>query len=657
MCGIYGIIQSSPLTSQDDKLLKKLSYSLRHRGPDGGGEFRDDPCVAIGMRRLSIIDLEGGWQPLFNETREFALVANGEIYNFIELRKSLEARGHVFSTGSDCETIVHLYEEYGRDCVNHLRGMFAFALWDSRRRALLIARDRMGEKPLFLHATHRRLVFSSELGSLVGSGAVPFDLDQHAISLYYHYGYVPEPASPVRGVTKLPAAHTLDIAVDPWRLEKRKYWCMEDAPPIDGDPGTRILEVLEEIGDLIIRSDVPVGVALSGGLDSSAIATLAASRYSGTIQAFTIGYTGNAWQDERADAAELADHLGIPLHTIELDVDQVVSDFPEMCFRRDDLIQDMAGPSYLAVMRLARSKNVPVMLMGQGGDELFWGYPWVTQCVAESQRKCQQQSSVGTGLRDYLSIQKPPISYTQGLRWLRGGAGLLEGIRRFAEDRAAEDDQLVFYNREHGFEATRRLGPRTFSRDFLEATADSNPCDLFTGSGLWDRLDISITRLICETYLLGNGINQGDRLSMAASVECRLPLVDYKLVDTVIGLRKNTMDHMEPPKKWLRDALRNIVPEFVMHRPKRGFTPPWRRWATGLFKSYGRHVQDGYLVQQGVITPEAARRLAKGVTAIGTPRPMANATLVLEMWARGMQQASSSALSPAERITGIPGDG
>lgn len=206
MCGIYGIIQSNPLTPGDDELLRKLSLSLHHRGPDGGGEYRDDPCVAIGMRRLSIIDLDGGWQPLFNEARDLSLVANGEIYNFVELRKTLEAKGHVFSTGSDCETILHLYEEYGRDCVNHLRGMFAFALWDSRKRKLLFARDRMGEKPLFLHATKDRLVFASELGSLVSSGAVPFELDQHAISLYYHYGYVPEPGCPVRGVTKLPAA-------------------------------------------------------------------------------------------------------------------------------------------------------------------------------------------------------------------------------------------------------------------------------------------------------------------------------------------------------------------------------------------------------------------------------------------------------------------
>lgn len=648
MCGIYGIIQSSPLASRDDELMNKLSRSLHHRGPDGGGEFKSDPFVAIGMTRLSIIDLEGGNQPLFNETRELALVANGEIYNFVELRKSLEAKGHAFSTGSDCETILHLYEEYGRDCVDHLRGMFAFALWDTRKRTLLLARDRMGEKPLYLHATPGRLVFSSELGSLVGAGAVPFELDQQAISLYYHYGYVPEPASPVRGVTKLPAAHTIEISVDPWQLDKRRYWRMEDASPIDGDPGTRIAEVLDEIGDLTIRSDVPVGIALSGGLDSSAIAALAARSYPGTVQAFTIGYPGKVRQDERADAAEFAEHLGIPLHTVELDDDQIVSDFPDMCFRRDDLIRDPSGPSYLAVMCLARSKNVPVMLMGQGGDELFWGYPWLTQCVLESQRKHQLQSGGDVGLLDYLSIEKPPFSYTLGWQWLREGAGLLEGIRKFAEDRRAEYDQLAFYNRRPVFLDARRLGPRIFSHDFLEANADSNPGDLFTGGGLWDRVDISITRLICDTYLLGNGINQGDRLSMTSSVECRLPLVDYKLVETVIGLRKNTMDHMELPKKWLRDAFRNIVPEFVMNRPKRGFTPPWRRWTKALFKNYGRHLDDGYLVQHGIITPSAARQLAKGLTAISTPRPMAYETLVLETWARGMQGSQGNVSSQPE---------
>ena len=274
MCGIFGIISASGLREEDPQLLRDLAAALVHRGPDGEG-FIETKQVALGMRRLAIIDLAGGWQPLWNEDESIALVANGEVYNFIELRRDLEARGHRFKTGSDCETIIHLYEEYGSDCVQHLRGMFAFALLDRTKGRVLIVRDRIGEKPLFLAWNQNRLVFASEMRGLIGSGAVPFEIDPGGVNLYMHYGFVPEPNTAVRGVRKLSAGHLIEIDLNPWKVSERCWWRMEDAPPIDADPGETIRAVLEEISSLVVRSDVPVGIALSGGVDSSLIAVMA----------------------------------------------------------------------------------------------------------------------------------------------------------------------------------------------------------------------------------------------------------------------------------------------------------------------------------------------------------------------------------------------
>jgi len=640
MCGIFGIIRRDGLGPEDDGLLRRLADALVHRGPDGEG-FHRDTHVAIGMRRLAIIDLNGGWQPLLNETGDIALVANGEIYNYIELRKELESRGHEFRTGSDCETIAHLYEEHGAECIHKLRGMFAFALWDKRKQTLLIARDRMGEKPMYVATPNSgRIVFASELGALVGAGAVPFELNEDAIKLYYYYGYVPEPMVPVRNVRKLPAGHLLIVRFDPYSIEERRYWNMEDAPPIESDPVETVRARLDEIGELIIRSDVPVGVALSGGVDSSAIAALAARKYAkGQIQAFTIGYPGRPWQDERSLAKELTDHLKIPLHTMELSVEEVLRSYPEVCFRRDDPIADISGPSYLAVMRLARSKGVPVMLMGQGGDELFWGYPWVTRSVFESERKRKQRAGAA-GLGSYLSFRKPPISYVHGVKWLRDGGGMLDGLRRWKEDRASDPDRLVFYDRATNYQIAEALLPSAATPGFMERTNRVDPAALFTGRALWDRVDISVTRLICDTYLLCNGINQGDRLSMAASVEARLPLVDYRLVETVIGLRKAHPDHALPPKAWLIGAVRDLVPPFVFERRKRGFSPPWREWAKSLFAEYGKDLADGVLASRGVLRRESLDTMSRGVSSIGTPQPLATETLMLEQWCRGMVAAA-----------------
>ena len=638
MCGIAGIVSTNRLEPRELNALAAMSDRLRHRGPDGEGEFRTEN-VALAMRRLSIIDLASGWQPLYNEDRTLAIVANGEIYNYVELRLQLEDRGHTLATHGDIETILHLYEDYGIDCVQYLRGMFAFALWDSKRRRLVLARDRMGEKPLYLYEDNRKLIFASEMKALLRSGLVPFELDPNAVNLYFHYQYVPEPLTPLKNVRKLDAAHLLTIDMDGWRVEEKCYWRMEGAAPLEGDPATLIREQLEAVSEIVIRSDVPVGVALSGGLDSSAIAALAASKYPGTMEAFSIGYPGSPENDERADARALADHLRLPFHDVELATSDMVAFFPDLVYWRDDPIADIAGFGYYAVMKRAREQNVPVVLQGQGGDELFWGYDWVRSAARESARKnLLLQRTALTALPAYLQLYRPRgFSRLHVGEWMHDLAGLRTGLKKWRRDRDTPADQLVFYDLISDYRDSARELRSLYQPAFREAINGGSAANWFALPGGDQRMDVTLTRLICDTYLRENGVTQGDRLSMASSIELRLPLLDHLLIETVIGLRKSQTDVHQPAKTWFRAALKDLLPDWVMQRPKRGFSPPVAEWHSALFAAYGKNLTDGYLLQSGVLKEQAARELSCGAFPASAITPLSFKALVLETWCRALQ--------------------
>ena len=411
MCGICGIISREKVSDQETGAVRKINSALAHRGPDGDGEYSDDN-VFLAMRRLSIIDLEHGWQPLFNEDKSVAVVANGEIYNFVEIRAVLEGKGHRFATGSDCETVVHLYEEYGLDFVHHLRGMYAIALWDKGAGRLVIARDRVGEKPLYLYEKEGRILFASEMKGLLASGMVPFELDPGGVCDYFHYNYVPEPRTAVSGVRKLPAGNMLVVETNSWNVDQRCYWRMEDAPPLEGDPTKLIRQQLEDISEIILRSDVPVGVALSAGLDSSTVAVLAARKSPGKIHALTIGFEGAGWRDERKGARELAEHLDMPFHDVEISLGDVVDMFPRCSLDKDDPIADIASHGYYAVAKLARDNNIPVLLQGQGSDELYWGYVWLRRAMGASMKKYGVEGDVPRDYAPFRSMFPRNLHYT-----------------------------------------------------------------------------------------------------------------------------------------------------------------------------------------------------------------------------------------------------
>jgi len=626
MCGIDGIISHKPLDEAQQVRLRTMNNTLAHRGPNGEGFYTADH-VALGMRRLSVIDLAGGWQPIYNEDHSLAVVANGEVYNYIELRRELAVRGHSFSTDGDIETILHFYEECGADCVFPLRGMYAFALHDSRNNRVLIVRDRMGEKPLYFYHQDETLIFASELKALLAVLPQKPEIDPAAIDLYFHYGYVPEPRTPFLDIHKLPAGNMLLIDIDPWRVEQRQYWDMMDAAPLEGDPVEAIRAELDIVSELVIRSDVPVGVALSGGVDSSALAALTVKKYPGTLRAFSIGYPNRPPNDERADAKAFADHLNIPFYDIEIVQDDMVRFFPDLMRCMDDPIADPAGYGYYMVSKLAHENDVPVLLQGQGGDELFWGYPWVKQSAEDAllkQRLNQREPAL-------MSQMTPPRSLNPFAK--PKADPMREKLQRLNDGYA---DTLPFIDAAPDFQVATQTINGLYGNYLTGNLPPRNAYAPFTTSAPWQDVPVMMTRLITQTYLQENGIAQGDRLSMASSVELRLPFVDYKLVETVIGFRKTQQDHMLPPKTWLRSALQGIVPDWVLNRPKKGFAPPIFEWYGALLKAHGANLVDGYLVQKGILTPEAAASLAQGEGLRNGVITLPFKALTLEMWARKM---------------------
>jgi asparagine synthase (glutamine-hydrolysing) len=637
VCGICGIVSAMPITGEISSRVRCMTATMIHRGPDSGGAFHDNH-ICLGVRRLSVIDTAGGSQPLYNEDRSLVLIANGEIYNSVELQARLEAKGHRFRTNSDCETILHLYEEAEDNCVHYLRGMFAFALWDTRKSRLLLARDRMGEKPLYLYRQPNRLVFASELKALLRSGLVRFELDPQSVDLYFHYQYVPEPLCPIVGVRKLDAAHLLSVDVGQWKINEKCYWRMEEVQPIEGHPATVIRRQLEEVSEIVIRSDVPVGVALSGGLDSSSIAALTARKYPGTMHAFSVGYPGGPHCDETNDAKELADYLSIPFHRVEVNLQEMATFFPQLVYWRDDPITDISGYGYYSVMKAAREHGVPVMLQGHGGDELFWGYRWTRQAVLESQRKALMLTSKFRGLSAYMEIDSPgdltPLGFA---KWLRNQARKCKaGAQAALQHFAAPTEQMIFYDVAPDFKSARQGIREIYTPWFISRIIENAPFQIFTLPHPWPRPDLAITRLVCDTYLRENGVAQGDRLSMASSVELRLPLLDYRLVETVMGLRMVTPDVELEPKAWLKAAVSDLLPAWVVERPKRGFTPPVMEWHKALFEAHGSDLVDGYLVRSEILLERQARKLAKGPYQQGSGVPVSFKALVLEVWCRRM---------------------
>lgn len=643
MCGIIGIFNRSPGSSPGLRV-DDLS-PLRHRGPDGQG-LHHGSQIALGHTRLSIIDLSSAAaQPMYSQDKRHVLVFNGEIYNYLELREELRTMGQTFSTSSDTEVILAAYRVWGTSCVSRFRGMFALALWDAQDRSLFLARDRCGERPLVFCRTPYALYFASEFKALLPLLPHRPALNPAVADMYLHYQYVPEPFTLLEGVRKLPPAHTLVLSADDWDAEPVRYWNVEDTtalPDVPTDtPGilASVRDALEDAVTLTLRADVPVAVALSGGIDSGAIAALAQKHYPEPMHAFCVGYPDRPHYDEREQARELAEHLGMIVHEVELPTDSFVDFFPELTRIMDEPIADPAAFGHFSVPKAAHDMGIKVLLTGIGGDELFWGYSWVTRTVGLNQ--IAQALRPGSLQRRFLG--RAPVLKT--LDRLARSSRVPEGIRGFCAScrdlgrMRTHPDQPNFYEAAPDFCEAFGLKAGVCADALRELPLD-NP---FRATAIGRRkpqdIPAGIVRLIFDTWLASNCLSLGDRVSMGVSVEARLPFLDVKLIETVMALRRTVPDHSLGQKAWLRASLKGVLPDKVLTRPKAGFQPPVWEWLSGVVKRYGHVLNNGALVQAGILDPHAAKRIPDEFLTQGWPGLFfAYKLVLLEMWHRLLVQ-------------------
>jgi asparagine synthase (glutamine-hydrolysing) len=557
MCGIAGFVGIPMPHDQAAARLRAMCNALVHRGPDSEGYHVADG-VALGMRRLSIIDVAGGQQPISNEDRSITVVFNGEIYNHHRLRSELEASGHRFRTRSDTEVLVHLYEDFGPDMVSKLNGMFAFAIWDSRERALLLARDRTGMKPLSYLASPEGLIFGSELRALWALDSTRLQVSPRAVIQYLALGYVPSPASIFEGVKKLAPGHFLRWSARNG-AEVRRYWKAPSPEPPGVDEHQQV-EKLRMMLDKAVAShleaEVPLGAFLSGGLDSSTVVALMSRHAAGRVRTFSIGFSEQE-VDESASARAVAAALGTH-HTELILRPEIEPTLEAIALMFDEPFGDPSAIPTFFVAQLARH-SVTVALSGDGGDELFGGYTRYRDILG----KGQEFSSSVRRLFSALSLMLPHIL---------PGRNRLVDLGRSRRGRYAATVVHPLRLDEGGVARQDQPGA-------AEYVADQFPEHRCLESE--DDFAAAMMRLDLETYLPGDILTKVDRTSMAVSLEARVPLLDYDLVDFALQLPGHWRVTPAESKRLFRRAIEGIVPQTVLSRPKQGFTIPLGRWFRG----------------------------------------------------------------------------
>lgn len=588
MCGICGC-------SEDPKarVVAAMNAAMRHRGPDDEGTHTDRRHgLSIGARRLSVIDVAGGHQPLSNEDGTVWAALNGEIYNHPRLQRALRERGHELKTGTDTEVLVHLYEEYGPELVHALDGMFCFAIWDSRAAELLIARDRFGEKPLFYSARGGRLAFASELTALAAAGAVGDDLDPAAVDEYFVYGYLPAERSILAGARQLPPGHLLRWTPG-GEPELEPYW----QPPVpvaaSDEPLDDLVRELRRLLEDSVRSrliaDVPLGVFLSGGVDSTLIAALAARESSAPIKTFTVGYdVGEV--SEAAQARATAEEIGSEHHELTLPLAEVAAHVPEVLAALDQPLADQSLPAFHAIARFAR-EDVTVAVGGEGADELFGGYPryrWLARAEALGRRLPRPLAAVGArGLERALpggrasrivDVVEPRSSIERHLEWIAG-------------ERLAARETLY--------------GPRLRERRSAAALAaelDGIGAGAEQAAGRFMLLDQ-------RHWLPGDVLTKADRASMLVSLEVRTPYLDYRLAEFAATISPD-LHSGGRGKVLLRRLLDELLPDTALRRAKTAFRVPAADWLRGPLAATMRdQVERGCACEEGWIDRTAASAL------------------------------------------------
>jgi len=595
MCGIAGKV--SPRGGVERDLVERMCDVVRHRGPDSHGLWTDGR-VGLGVRRLAVIDLDTGDQPLLNESDTVVVIQNGEIYNYRELRTALEAAGHTFRSKSDTEVIVHLYEEHGDACLHFLRGMFAVAVWDIKRQRLLLARDRIGKKPLFYAVRDDTLWFGSEAKSILEDPEVPRDVDPAAIDAFLRYLYVPHPRSAFSALKKLPPAHILT-----WQegtVEVSRYWRLSYRP----DHRLRGPELHEAIrGSLLeatrlrLRSDVPVGAFLSGGVDSSAVVAAMVRESSKRVRTFSIGFDVPAF-DETQYAREVSELLGTEHHELSIRPDAIEL-LPRLVWHYGEPFADSSAIPSFYLAELTR-RDVTVALNGDGGDENFAGYPrYHAIALAERLGRLVPETT-----QVWLERLVAPVARGASAGTVRARLGKLakalrqEPWHRYADWISYLDQSEVdrLYTPEFAMSVAHEWAPTVIRDAYVASDASSTVNRL---------LDVDV-----NVYLPGDLLVKMDIASMAHSLEVRSPLLDHVFMELAAAIPADDKLRGRRSKAVFKDALRPWLPARILERPKMGFAVPLAQWFRGPLKDLPREVLlDAKAAERGLFRPDRINTL------------------------------------------------
>ena len=591
MCGIAGMVYTHREGRADQATVRRMCEAIVHRGPDDEGIFVKGG-VGLGMRRLSIIDLAGGHQPVFNEDKTVWIVYNGEVYNFPELRADLEKRGHRFSTHTDTETIVHLYEDLGADCVTKLRGMFAFALYDERRGKLLIARDRFGKKPLHYALTENQFLFGSEIKSILAvAPELASRVSQDALLQYLYFGYIPDPISAFQPILKLPAGHLLEL--ESGKIHVRQYWDLPEYGTHQPRSEEECLEELEwrlaEAVRIRLISDVPLGALLSGGTDSSTVVGLMARASSKPVKTFSIAFGHDDFNEARY-ARMVAQQFGTDHHELVVEPD-ILETVETLTRSLEEPFGDSSMLPTYYVSCMAR-KHVTVALSGDGGDEIFAGY-----------------DRYGINLRRNILAGMPPaaghfyrkriypwlpknmrgrrISYSVSLPWRERYVDSVSFLPLFEREIPLLSDEFREVLRDHN--------PENVMYKYFDQAPAKNPVD-------------QLLYVDTKTYMVGDILTKVDRMSMATSLEVRVPILDHLFVEWATGLPLEWKLRGKQQKYILRKLAERVgVPHQALYRPKQGFAMPLVHWIRHELKDLilsallePRTLQRGYFNPAGV---------------------------------------------------------
>jgi asparagine synthase (glutamine-hydrolysing) len=600
VCGICGIFHFDRENKVERTMLEALNRQIVHRGPDDAGFYLSEN-VGLAMRRLSIIDLQTGHQPVSNEDGTISIVYNGEIYNHSELRTQLEARGHRYRSKSDTETIVHLYEEYGRDCVQHLRGMFAFALWDGRSRRLFAARDRIGIKPFYYFRNAGMFLFASEIKSLLAHPNMRARLSQAGLPEYLAFGYLSGEETLFEGIRKLLPGHTLELD-ETGALRIRSYWDLPSPSATEVRPKSYYVKtyrtMLEDCVASHLMSDVPLGVFLSGGLDSSAVAGLMTKIRREPIETFSVGY-------EEADYSELpyaravAQHLGSVHHEVRVSRKEFFDALPRLIWHEDEPLVWPSSVSLYFVARLARER-VTVVLTGEGSDETLAGYTRYPWTVWNSRFDKVYRSLTTEWFRRQVRESVADSA------WLGP-----ESRRKLQHTFLGRDGNswasFYFDNFYSGFSSLDQLGLLADTSEWSAEAPYRNALDW------WERSSGDLLKRLLytdiKTYLVELCMKQ-DNMSMAASIESRVPFLDHVLVEFAATIPSRYETRGLAGKCILKSAVQDLLPQPIIHRRKMGFPTPFKGWLKGQQLGVVENtLTEPRSLGRGLFRPEAVRRV------------------------------------------------